>query len=117
MKHYLEKVAHKQVERVKLIEAPNADKMLLYTPLIKWYLAQGLCLEAIYSSIQYQQNKIFEWFVDQVTEARRTGVKKKSSLADANKLIDNSAYGKLIGTLKKLADVICTKEKLINVKF
>jgi hypothetical protein len=113
MKSYLKKTGRKQVDSVKLIGALSADKMLLYTPLIKWYLAHGLRLEAVYSSIEYQRHKIFEWFVDRVTEARRTGdtCKEKALLADAYKLLGNSAYGKLIEALEKQTGVIYTKNE------
>ena len=40
----------------------------------------------------YQPTKIFTWFVEQVTEARRTGDKEKSKalLAEVFKLLGNS---------------------------
>jgi hypothetical protein len=85
----------------------------LYTPLLKWYLEHGLKLEAVNSIVVYQPQKIFEWFVDQVTEARRTGDtdKSKAIFAEVYKLLENSAYGKLIEALERHTNTIYTKHE------
>ena len=56
---------------------------------------------------------IFEWFVEEVTEARRLGDVEKSRalLADIFKLLGNSGYGKLIEALERQTNVIYTKMK------
>ena len=52
----------------------------------------------VYRTIDYQPTKIFTWFVEQVTEARRTGdvENSKALLAEVFKLLGNRGYGKLI---------------------
>ncbi|KAL9952822.1 hypothetical protein ACROYT_G040133 [Oculina patagonica] len=54
-------------------------------------------------------------FVEQVTEARRTGDvdKSKALLADVFKLLGNSAYGKLIEALERQTNVIYTKDEKV----
>ena len=86
----------------KLVGALSAQKILLYTPMLRWYLDHGLKVTACYRKIDYRPQKIFEWFVDQVTKAHRMGDKDKSKaiLAEVFKLLGNSAYGKLIEALE-----------------
>ena len=57
--------------------------------------------------------KIFPWFVEQLTEARRTGDvdKSKALLAEVFKLLGNSAYGKLIEALERQKNTIYTKDE------
>ena len=59
--------------------------------------------------------KIFPWFVEQVTEARRTGdvEKSKALLAEVFKLLGNSGYGKLIEALERQTNVIYTKDEKV----
>ena len=87
----------------KLVGALSAQKMLIYAPMLRWYLDHGLKISACYRTIDYKPQKIFEWFVDQVTEARRQGDvdKSKAILAEVFKLLGNSAYGKLIEALER----------------
>ena len=47
--------------------------MLVYAPLLRWYVDHGAVITAVYRTVDYQPAKIFPWFVGQVTEARRTG--------------------------------------------
>ena len=71
----------------------------------------------VYRTIDYQPTKIFTWFVEQVTEARRTGDKEKSKtlLAEVFKLLGNSGYGKLIEALERQTNIIYTKnEKVVD---
>ena len=90
-------------KRKKLIGTLSAKKILLYAPLLRWYIEHGAVITNIYRTIDYQPKKIFTWFVDQVTEARCTGDvdKSKALLGDVFKLLGNSAYGKLIEALER----------------
>ena len=58
--------------------------------------------------IDYQATKIFTQFVEQVTEARRTGDtdNSKAMLAEVFKLLGNKGYGKLIEVLERQTSVI-----------
>ena len=69
----------------------------------------------VYRTIDYQPTKIFTWFVEKVTEARRTGDKEKSKalLAEVFKLLGNSGYGKLIEALERQTNIIYTKDEKV----
>ena len=102
-------------KRKKLIGTLSAKKILLYAPLLRWYIEHGAVITNIYRTIDYQPKKIFTWFVDQVTEARRTGDvdKSKALLGDVFKLLGNSAYGKLIEALERQTNIIYTKDEKV----
>ena len=48
----------------------KAEKILLYTPLIEWYLSHGLRLTAVYYLIEYEPGIPFSWFPEEVANAR-----------------------------------------------
>ena len=74
MKDYLAKSKRKPMyDQQKLVGALSAEKILLYAPLLKWYLDQGLKITAVHRTINYKQGKPFTWFVNKVTENRRKG--------------------------------------------
>ena len=96
MLDYLAKTGRKRVDSKKLVGALSAKKILLYAPLLRWYLDHGAEIRAVYRTINYKPAKIFPWFVEQVTEARRTGdvEKSKALLPDIFKLLGNSGMVK-----------------------
>jgi len=67
----------------------------------------------VYREIQYKRGKPFQWFVEEVTEARRMGDKDKDKtlLADIFKLLGNSAYGKTIEDVTRQTNIIYTKDE------
>ena len=74
MKDYLAKSKRKPMyHQQKLVGALSAEKILMYAPLLKWYLDQGLKITAVHRTINYKQGKPFTWFVNKVTENRRKG--------------------------------------------
>ena len=117
MKHYMAHTGRKIGDGKKLVGGLSAQKLLLYEPLLQWYVSHGAKITAVYRTINYQATKALKWFVDEVTEARRTGDadKSKALLADIFKLLGNSSYGKLIEALERQTRVIYTKdEKLVD---
>ena len=54
----------------KLLGVIKAKKILLYTPLIEWYLQQGLRLTAVHQLIECKPGMPFSWFPKKVTNAR-----------------------------------------------
>ena len=78
MKYYLQRTGRKSGDGKKLVGALSAQKLLLYAPLLCWYVEHEAAIKAVYRTIGYQAKKIFTWFVEQVTEARRTGDVDKS---------------------------------------
>ena len=116
MKEYLRATGRKVVEKnKKLMGTLSATRILLYEPLLQWYINHGAKITRVYRTIDYTPKKIFEWFVKEVTEARRTGDvdKSKALLADVFKLLGNSGYGKLIEALERQTNVIYTKDEKV----
>ena len=83
----------------------NQKKLVgaMSAPLLKWYIQEGLIITKCYRTINYKPQKIFQWFVEEVTTARRAGDvdKEKAIFAEVFKLLGNSAYGKLIEAVER----------------
>ena len=90
-----------------LIGSLKGKKILLYSELLRWYIKHGLVVTQIYQLVEYVPRKTFEKFGLSVTAARRQGDvdSSKQLLADTNKLIGNSCYGKTITNKDKHRDV------------
>ena len=115
MKNYLKTTGRNRSKGRKLVGALSAEKMLLYAPLLQWHLAHGAEIRAVHRTIDYQRGKVFTWFVDQVTAARRTGDRDKSKalLANVFKPLGNRAYGKMIEALERQTNVVYTKDEMV----
>ena len=117
MKAYRDRTGRTQSKSQKLFGSLSAEKMLVYAPLLKWYLSHDAVLTAVYRTIDYQPTRSLEWFVNEVTEAKRTGDvdKTKALLADVFKLLGNSCYGKMIKNVARHNSTRYTKdEKLVD---
>ena len=98
----------------------KAEKILLYSPLLKWYLNHGLQVTKIHRCISYTPGTPFKWFPEEVSSARRDADndKNKKQLGDTAKLKGNSFYGKMIENLEKhISTKFTTDEKLIDKIF
>ena len=74
MHNYLQQSGRKRFpEQKKLLGVMSAKKILLYAPLLAWYLNRGLKLTAVYRTIEYEPREIFSWFVNEVANNRRKG--------------------------------------------
>jgi G:T-mismatch repair DNA endonuclease (very short patch repair protein) len=92
MKEYAEQHGlYKKPQRM-LIGSLRAEKILLLTPLVKWYLKHGLKITKIHQVVQFIPAKCFEKFGREVTEARREGDldERKALVAEIMKLIGKS---------------------------
>ena len=104
----------------KLLGVMKAEKILLYSPLLKWYLNHGLQVTKIHKYISYTSGRPFKWFPEEVSDARRAADqdKNKKQLGDTAKLKGNSFYGKMIENLEKHMNTkFTTNEKLIDEIF
>ena len=104
----------------KLLGVMKAEKILLYSPLLKWYLNHGLQVTKIHRYISYTYGRPFKWFPEEVSSARRAADqdKNKKQLGDTAKLKGNSFYGKMIENLEKHMNTkFTTNEKLIDEIF
>ena len=84
----------------KLLGVMKAEKILLYTPLLKWCLKHGLEITAAYQLIEYEPGTQFAWFPEEVADARRGGdiESLKESLEKA--LNDKVELAKVLSKLK-----------------
>ena len=120
MHDYLQQSGRKRFpEQKKLLGVMSAKKILLYAPLLAWYLNQGLKLTAVYRTIDYEPREIFSWFVNEVANNRRKGdaEKDKALLAEVFKLLGNSAYGKFIEAVERHTNTIytCDEEEVDKI--
>lgn len=88
--------APNRLKSKKLIGSYFGTKILIYTPLLKWYLAHGMVITNSYSFIKAASHRPFQKFMDKVSDARRKGDSNKdqSMIAEMMKLIGNSAFGR-----------------------
>lgn len=80
----------------KLISSYFAEKKVIYTPLLNWYIDHGLVVTKIHSFIKAQPFNVFKFFRDDVCEGRRVadGDKSKKIIGDIKKTVGNSVFGK-----------------------
>ena len=107
MRTYAEENKLLSQPRRTLIGSYHGKKILLATPLLKWYLEHGLEVTKIYMVVEYKPNACFQKFGDFVSDSRRQGDQDpdKAILAESAKLLGNSAYGKTITNLLKYCDL------------
>ena len=121
MKDYKINTGRKMIKNnKKLLGVMKAEKILLYSPLLKWYLNHGLQVTKIHRYISYTSGRPFKWFPEEVSSARRAADqdKNKKQLGDTAKLKGNSFYGKMIENLEKhISAKFTTDEKLIDKIF
>ena len=121
MKDYKINTGRKMIKNnKKRLGVMKAEKILLYSPLLKWYLNHGLQVTKIHRYISYTSGRPFKWFPEEVSSARRAADrdKNKKQLGDTAKLKGNSFYGKMIENLEKHMNTkFTTNEKLIDEIF
>ena len=93
MTNYLVRTGRPGAEGKKLVEALSAEKLLLYAPLLRWYVEHGEVIKAVHRAIDYQATKISKWVLEQVAEARCTGDmdKSKALLAEVDEKVVDGA--------------------------
>ena len=121
MKDYQINTGRKKIKNnKKLLGVMKAEKILLYSPLLKWYLNHGLRVTKLHRYISFTSSRPFAWFPEEVSSARRAADndKNKKQLGDTAKLKGNSFYGKIIENLEKHMNTkFTTDEKLIDKIF
>ena len=98
MQDYAKKSGMSTNPRKLLVGGMKASKLLLATPLLKWYLEHGMKVTKVHQVIEYNSMKCFQKFTEKVTTSRRQGDSHKdlSIIGDLFKLLGNSAYGSTI---------------------
>ena len=82
--------------RRSLIGSMKGDKILLATPLLKWYLEHGLEVTKVHQVIEFTPEPCFKPFGEAVSDVRRTGDAdpSKAIIADTMKLVSCLNIGK-----------------------
>ena len=90
-----------------LVGGMKAEKILLATPLLKWYLDHGMKVTRVYQVVEFNAQACFKSFVNDVTDARRAGDARPEMeiIGNTMKLIGNSGYGSLIMDKTKHRDI------------
>ena len=112
MRQYAEENDIMSAPRRMLVGSFHGIKLLLATPLLRWYLAHGLVVDRVYQVVDYEPNPCFQRFGESVSAARRAGDADpdKSIIADTMKLLGNSAYGKTVTNIDRHRNVkYCTE--------
>ena len=122
MRQYAEEHDIMSTPRRMLVGSYHGEKILLATPLLRWYLAHGLVVDRVYQIVEYSPKPCFRNFGESVSKARRAGDTdpNKAIIADTMKLLGNSAYGKTVTNVDRHRDIkYCTEvgtSLLINNK-
>ena len=78
-------------EVVTVVNCWHAEKIYVYTPLLKWYLELGLKITKVYDVVQYQRAKCFTKFVSTCVQGRIDATAAgKSTAAQTFKIAMNS---------------------------
>ena len=98
--------------RRALIGSYRGDKILLATPLLQFYLEQGLVVTKVYRAVQWKPDPCFQRFGEFVSSARRQGDKDDSQkiLGETAKLVGNSGFGRFIMDVSRHNDVVYEEE-------
>jgi hypothetical protein len=102
----------------KLIGSYFGKEIVLYSPLLKWYLQEGLIITKFYCAIEYKPEYAFRKFADEVSDARRAGDIDSAYelIAETMKLFGNSAYGKTITNKENFVSTTYGNEDNISKK-
>ena len=109
MRQYAEENDIMSAPRRMLVGSFHGIKLLLATPLLRWYLVHGLIVDRVYQVVEYEPNPCFQRFGESVSAARRAGDSdpEKAIIADTMKLLGNSGYGKTVTNVDRHYDVKC----------
>ena len=117
MRRYAEEHNIMATPRRMLLGRYRGDKILLATPLLRWYMDHGLEVTHVYQVVEYDPVPCFRRFGDAVSTARREGDvhSHKAIIANTMKLLGNSGYGKTITNVDRHRDVNYCKEKAASL--
>ena len=88
-------------KRNTLIQCFNDENHLLFTPLAKFYLEEGIKISNIRTFVQFYPDTCLKPFIDKVTKMRINAEMNKKPLKGATaKIIGNSGYGLVSNNLE-----------------
>ena len=112
MRNYAEEHDIMSTPRRMLVGSYRGEKILLTTPLLRWYLAHGLVVDRVYQIVVYSPKPCFRYFGESVSTARRAADADtdRAIIGDTMKLLGNSAYGKTVTNIDRHREVkYCTE--------
>lgn len=82
----------------KVVQSYYGNKILLFTPLLKWYLDHGLKVNRVYEVVTFDRHKPYESFVEEMVKWRQVADQnpEKALQGLQAKLMGNCAYGRLL---------------------
>ena len=82
--------------RVSLISSYFARQALIPTPLLRWYLENGLVVTRLYRLLQYDRRRCFQSLAEDCAQKRRDAQQDPSQalVGESAKLLMTSVYGK-----------------------
>ena len=114
MQEYCRSITRTYGVKRSLISSMQGTGIILITPLLKWYLDNGLVVDRVYYVISYNGKPCFDWFVKEVTHDRRAadlgGVEQKMK-GEASKLMGNCGYGYTVMNRSNHTHTSFAKEK------
>ena len=124
MRQYAEEHDIMSTPRRMLVGSYYGEKILLATPLLRWYLAHGLIVDHVYQIIEYEPKPCFRDFGESVSTARRAGDADtdRAIIGDTMKLLGNSAYGETVTNVDRHRNVkycteVGTSSRINNKRF
>jgi hypothetical protein len=111
MQDHIRECGLSQKPRRLLVGGMKARKILLATPLLRWYMEHGMQITRVYQAVESRSQSCFNEFADEVSDARRNGDKhpNKKIISDTMKLLGNASYGSLLMNQEKFQNVTYVK--------
>jgi hypothetical protein len=116
MKGYAEEKGIMNQKRTCLIGSMHGEKIMVISPLLKWYVEHGLKVTQIYQVVEYTPAACFQKFGDNISDAQRAGDAdpEKKIVAETRKHDGNSSYGKTVTNKERHTDVIYCQEHQVS---
>ena len=105
---YIKQAGLSQNPRKQLVGGLKAERVLISSPMLKWYLDHGLVVTQIYQAFEWYATPCFKPFMQSLERKRRMATfQGDAAEADKVKLIGNSCYGV----------TAMNKDKFVTTKF
>ena len=101
----------------KLVTSYFAENALIYTPLLQFYLNQGLRITAVHDILEFDRGRPFAEYSRKIADARRcgdirvNGEKPYKVISDLQKLKASCPYGKACENLGKYNSTVYVNEE------
>ena len=94
-----------------LVGGMRAERLMLATPLVQWYLKHGCEITKIRQICEFRLAQCFKPFIDEITDMRRAADSEPRLKIVANccKLLSNASYGSILMDRTKHSDVMYVK--------